>query len=264
MVAITARRPRFELGRVVSRTFGTLRRNLLVFGLLGLSVLGLPEAVMNWLISQQFFAHIQGPPVTFAAVLVAAVLGTILQAAIVQGVVLDQEGETADFGRCLSAGLRFLLPLLGTSLLVGLALAAGLLLSGLIASIVPVFGILFVVVYLVLAVIAGLAWIVTVPAIVVERRRIFQAFARSAKLTSNRRWSIFALMAVYFLVALLLAIAASAVGVAAGPLWRLIVGIPVQSTLAGLIGAAGVASIYFELRLIREGARSESLASVFD
>jgi hypothetical protein len=264
MVAITAQRPRFDVGRVVNRTFGVLRRNALVFGLLTLGVLGLPAVGLAWMRTQ---VHLLGlleiNALIYGQLLVFMMLSSVLQGAIVEGVSLDQQNEKPDLGRCLSAGLRCLLPLLGIGLLTGFGLLAGLIATVLFASIVPLFGVIFVPVYLVLAVIAALAWVVTVPAIVIERRRIFEAFARSAKLTNNRRWPIFALMAAYLVALVLANMAAIWLRTLTKADWPDLVR-PLLDAAISLIAAAGVASIYLELRFIREGVRPEALASVFD
>jgi len=39
---------------------------------------------------------------------------------------------------------------------------------------------------------------------------------------------------------------------------------PIVTTITGLVAAVGVASVYYELRSVREGVGPEALAAVFD
>jgi hypothetical protein len=107
---------------------------------------------------------------------------------------------------------------------------------------------------------------------VVEHTGVFGAISRSAELTRGRRWPLLGLLVIY-------AVASSAVrGVAQGVLTAAAIGLspaashaatnillqPLLSVVTGLVAAAGVASIYYELRSSREGVGPEALAAVFD
>lgn len=268
MTAAVMAAPRFDMGRVVKRTFEAIGRNLPVFGLLAVLLAGIPEAIA---IAGQVAAEGAGASsstsfvTTFASGNVEAGLlqaiggiarfvGTyVLQAALIHGVVADLNGRKASFGDCLSTGFRFFWPVLAIAILTGIALVFGFILL-----IVP-------------GVLMALAWTVNVPVEVVERTGVFGAFGRSADLTRNHRWAILGLALIYFILA---AIVSAAVLALTGVFNFAAVQHGLSATTLGvtaalnviesLIGAAGVAAIYYELRSIKEGVGPEALAAVFD
>ncbi len=254
MTAAAVAGSRFDLGRVVRRTFAVIGRNFVVFALLSLIVAGIPEAIVR------FFSLSAGAGATFdvrsgVAIggLISLLASCVLQAALIHGTIADLNGRKAVFGDCLSTGLRFLLPVVGVSFLTGLAVGLGFLLL-----IVP-------------GIMMALAWCVNVPVVVVERRGITSTFSRSAELTRGSRWPILGLFVVYILIAW----AADTLGVlithgfdlatlASGfnpAEWVILTLLQVAQSM---LGAAGIASIYYELRSTKEGVGPETLAAVFD
>ena len=256
MTTFDAVSTRFDMGRVASRTFGVIGRNFVVFLLLAVVLAGVPQGIARYF-SQS--AVLGGGGVWASLIsLIAGLIGfvgvAVLQAALIHGTISDLNGKKADFGDCLSTGLKFLLPVIGISILTGLAVGFGCLLL------------------LVPGVMLGLAWCVNVPVVVVERKEVFAAFGRSADLTRGHRWAILGLIVVWALAVWLIDV----VGIAAtagfsleglargafnGPQWALLT---VLQVIQSLIAAAGVASIYYELRSTKEGVGPESLAAVFD
>ncbi len=260
---------RFDLGRVAQRTFASIGRNFGVFALLALLLSGIPALLTGLLLTFASGDHTNQPTssvtdsttlvVIGASVigfvyLVGAIASFILQAAIIYGTIADLNGRRAQFGECLSMGLRnwFWLFLLAIVLIIAEA-----------------FGyILFIVPGLMLAV----AWMVAVPAQVVEHTGVFGAISRSAELTRGHRWAIFGLLIIYFIASLVLQ--GSIIGIIAALAVSLspsmsqtatqLVAQPLLNVTTSLIGAAGVASIYYELRSNREGIGPEALAAVFD
>ena len=260
---------RFDLGRVAQRTFASIGRNFGVFALLALLLSGIPALLTGLLLSLAGGGHAGQStggvtdPTTLAVIgvsvigfvyLVGAIASFILQAAIIYGTIADLNGRRAQFGECLSMGLRnwFWLFLLAIVLIIAEA-----------------FGyILFIVPGLMLAV----AWMVAVPAQVVEHTGVFGALSRSAELTRGHRWAIFGLLVIYFIASLVLQ--GSIIGIIAALAISLspnmsqtatqLVAQPLLNVTTSLIGAAGVASIYYELRSSREGIGPEALAAVFD
>ncbi len=247
-----------DIGRVASRTFGTIGRNPLVFGLLGLVFAGLPRFALQWEIVQAqkdlsnllAYGGLSG---------LAVLIGTfLLQGALTYGAVADLNGARPSLAECLTNGLRAILPLIALSILMGVALVVGFLLL-----IVP-------------GVLMALAWSVAVPSLVVERTGVFGAFSRSADLTRGHRGAILIIAIVFWVLSviaglvlgLVLAVVmgvshvsgadSSSVAVLSGMVQGVI------STVEGIIGAAGVATIYVELRAIKEGAGPRDLAAVFD
>ena len=255
MTAAVAASARFEMGRVITRTFGVIGRNFVVFALLALIVAGIPAALVNYLTeASRAGATFDARLGSGIAGLISLLASCVLQAALIHGTISDLNGRKAVFGDCLSTGMRFLLPVLGVSILTGFAVVLGFVLL-----IVP-------------GVLMALAWCVNVPVVVVERRGVMSTFSRSADLTRGHRWPILGLFVAYGLVAWVIDV----VGVVAAhgfSLASLTAGgfnpvewivLTVVQVVQALIGAAGLASIYYELRSNKEGVSAQQLASVFD
>ena len=260
MTDLTMTAPRFDIGRVVKLTFGAVGRNWLVFGLLAVLLSGVPQALLGWT-QTQMQGNPSGAfsvlPVFVLEVLLTIVASYVLQAAVVYGTVADLNGRRATFGECIAIGLRNLLPLIGLGILMGIALGFGFLLL-----IVP-------------GVLMGLAWIVAVPVVVVERTGVMASFGRSADLTRNHRLAIFALVILFvviFWIGIIVVGVFTAVftlgfaGNLTSPVLRLAIALvtAVLQAVVGALGAAGIAAIYYELRSIKEGVGPEQLAAVFD
>jgi MFS family permease len=252
MASAAAPVSRFDLGRVVERTFASIGRNFAVFlmltNLAGIGPAGLAASAN----SRQLFA--MGAAGSGFATLVGAIASFILQAAVVYGTIADLNGRRAVFSECLSTGLRSWFWIFLLAIVVGIA---------------EVFGFLLLIVP---GVMMAVAWVVAVPALVVERTGVFGAMSRSAELTRGHRWPIFGLLVIYLIAAAIISsmvsvvVGAAAVSVSAGvtqPALQLIAQ-PLVSIITKLISSAGVASIYFELRSTREGIGPEALAAVFD
>lgn len=267
---------KFEIGRVFQHTFGTIGNNFITF--LGLSILltGVPQAL---------FALIQldllgGQTVVeatnqfnYVSILWAAGAGLVvwlssmvLQAALVHGSIVGLNGRKASFADCLRTGLRHALPVLAITLISALGIMLGLLLL-----VIP--GIFLMIL-----------WVVVVPVRVAENRGVFETFSRSARLTEGSRGMILVLFIVYVLLswifsaimmALVMAVVGATGGLASGlaamadktsPVMMAVqvVASPLISAMSAMVGASGVAAIYYELRSIKEGAAPEQLASIFD
>jgi len=270
MTDTTVASGRFEIGRVMSRTFAVIGRNLGAFTLLALLLGGLPSLLMT--LAQLYFAgagtaalfHPGMAGMWIVGVLAMVLSAFILQAAIVHATMADLNGRRVVVGESLMVGLRNCLPLLGLALLSGLGVMLGVLLL-----IVP-------------GIILAVMWSVAVPAKIVEGVGVTQAFSRSTDLTRGRRWAIFGLFLIYMVLSWVVQIAITAICAAfsgllgfipvtseaqglIGNLQRAqVVAAPIIGTITALISAAGVAALYYELRSTREGVGAEALASVFE
>jgi hypothetical protein len=253
--------PRFEMGRVVKRTFSVVGSNVVTFALLSL-VPALCLAVVSSLGSQLE----EGGEITSANVdtlanigiagLVYFVSALVLQAGVVHGAVVSLHGRRAAVGDCLATGLRNVVPLL----LIGLLMVLGVM-AGLILLVVP--GIIF-----------ALMWSVAIPVRVVERTKILGVFGRSRELTRGHKWTIFGAYLLFIIVVIFISIpfgVVTAITVAASgasaaeSLTSLETAVYVlNSMVTSVIGSTFIASIYYELRQIKEGIGPEALASVFD
>jgi hypothetical protein len=244
-------KPRFEIGRVATMTFGVVRGNFLIFLVLGI-IATLPNAFFS-VATTTGAVNVRGATAsffvaTFAAVFVGALFTFVLQAVITQGTINHLNRQPASLGRLLMVGLREILPLFAIGILESLGIGLGFILL-----IVP--GIMLFVM-----------WSVIVPIRVVEHRGIFESFSRSAELTAGYRWPIFGTMLVYYIgagIAQFSVRPAVGVAISSGMTWTYVgIGTLVNAVVA-VVAATGIACIYYELRMIKEGVGPEQIASVF-
>jgi hypothetical protein len=179
----------FDFGRVIKNTFGAIRQNAATFAILALVLAGIPAAISTFGlvgllggVTRLGSSSPAEPSFSFLGFNAALAGGgglinlfanAILQAAIIYGAAAHLNGRPATLGECFGAGLRRCLPLIGLMIVIGFAVFFGFLLL-----IVP-------------GIMMAVAWIVAVPALVVERTGVFGALGRSADLTRGRRWPIF-------------------------------------------------------------------------
>ena len=269
MAVAEASAPRFQMGRVATRTFSVIGANILTFTLLAL-IPAIPAAVMYWgwsrftvglnPVNRQF--DLGALSTASAAGFVYFICYFVFQAAVVHATVAYLNGKRASFGDALSTGLANFFPLFPLSLLVGLGV-----LGGMILLIVPGF-------------IIALMWSVAVPVRVVEHTGITAALGRSSELTRGHRWAIFGLVIAFIILEVIISAIFGAVSIAqyafSNPgdpaavmrAWTTspshLASSTVTAIIYSVIAAAGAASIYYELRVIKEGIGPEALASVFD
>jgi hypothetical protein len=258
---------RFEMGRVISGTFEVIGRNFVPLALMALLLGGLPNLLVGLFqvrVASQadvFQPRLVGGSLVGGLIMLAAAF--VLQAAIVHATVADLNGRRVVFGDSLKVGVRNCLPLIGLAILMGLGIGLGFILL-----IIP--GLILMVM-----------WAVAVPAKVVEKIGVFDAFTRSRDLTRGRRWPIFGLFVLYAIAAwivnaIILAVFAPfalAKGLPTADTMESFVGTlsvvqlvadPLIATVSTLFSTAGLATLYYELRGSREGVGPDALASVFD
>ena len=262
MTSAIAMAPRFDMGRVAKRTFGSIGRNWVVFLALAVLLTGVPQALFQYFMLGASLQGASQPNLNriWAALptgLIMLAASSVLQAALVHGTVADLNGRKASFGDCLATGVRYFLPVIAIAILETIAVGFGFLL------------------FIVPAIIMALTWLVAVPAEVTERTGVLGAFSRSADLTRNHRWSLLGLCLVYALLSIVVStiiggiLGAVFLGAfwAAGPertvLMQVALSLIVQP-LQTMVATAGIASVYYELRSIKEGVGPEQLAAVFD
>lgn len=255
-----------DIGRVISRTFSTLGANVAPFFLLSLIFAGLPNVAVGYLV-QQFFlpwfyansdpANLgwQGLLLQFGVTLVLLLPAYILIGALTHGSIVYLNGGRATIGDCLGTGLKLSLPLLGLGLLTTLGIG------------------LFMLLLIVPGIMAATRWAVAAPALVVERTGVMDAFGRSEELVRGSRWRIFWLIVIWFIASFGIQVVVES-ALSSVMVWALTLGdyaflvifgiTGIYSAISSMIGAAGTASLYYELRTIKEGATSEELAKVFD
>ncbi len=259
MTAVTAAadRPRLDMGRVVKTTFGSIKRNIVVFGLFSAVLVAAPDSAIAWLGYVMKAAGASSDETSGVALLgriVDLIASAVLTGALAYGVVEDLAGRRPAAIATFRAGLRNSAKVFGIKFLVGLVsvLAAILL-------IVP-------------GVILALRWSMAAPAGVIEGVGVNEAINRSAILTRGNRWAILGLTVALFLLVLLFVFLVNFVIivlqtlVAPGEFGGIATAVTsgVASGLLGMFLAAGSAVTYAELRSMSEGVLPDQLASVFD
>lgn len=251
-----ALRPKVGVGKVIGETFQVLGRNFGSFLLLAVALVGVPGVVLG-LLTQEFVTGGQptANPLYWTFAVGRGLFGLILQAAIIHGVVNDLNGRKAPVMDSLRIALRVFLPLLVIGILTALGVGFGMVLL-----IVP-------------GVILLLAWSMAVPVYVMEERRLFEVFGRSAALTRDNRWrilGIYLLLAIAFMVinAIIMAVFGLASffngGVVSMTFMMSVVAAPIMAVFNALMSAALVSTLYVELRRVKEGVGAADLAAVFD
>jgi len=257
---------RYDIGRVVSTIIKMIGRNLPNFilftvvcafipGIFSGAVLSkmnstLPVVGVNSDISTamaNFKSHSLANSGLFLLSSLITLLGLLyLQAGVVGTVVGDLEGTTGVSPW--RAAWRHILPLLGITIVVGLAIGFSSILL------------------LVPGILVGLALSVTVPARVAEARGVFSSMQRSRDLTRGCRWRIFLTFLLFFGFGMVLGSASIILRTifhAPPSLWAITVA-PLINAVSTLVGTVGLAVIYCELRTAKEGGGATALAAAFD
>jgi len=260
---IAAGSARFEMGRVISRTFRVIADNAPVFLALT-TLLCLPAIIYSQfsIITGLFGYHVTIPVgmgglgAIYAQVAIgyaiSFIFANLLEAAITHGTIVSLNGGKASFGECLSTAISNILPLLAIVLIETIAI-----LLGFVVLIVP-------------GVILMLMLCVPVQVRVTEHKGIMESLSRSAELTKGYKGQIFGLLVIYFVVIIVIELLIRPLtGVAmiarAGEATTIpYVGVAMLVQIVfSLLNAVGTTSIYYELRLVKEGVGPEQLAAVF-
>lgn len=266
MASIEEHRSGISVGRVFAQAFAAIGSNPMTF--FGLTLIfGIISVLITLLEGPQGLNVQQGVlqsggsaaaiGLRIISMIVSIFLSMLVQGALVRATVAHAEGRRATIGESAAAGARAALPLLGLALLTSLGVAIGMVLL-----IVP-------------GVILYLMWSVAAPALVEERRGVFESFARSRALTKGARWSIFGLEVV---VIILISIVSAVYGLlllasfgASGMVDLAREGLPIGwiisqilvSTIITIFWSATQNSLYVELRRWKDGFTPERLADVF-
>lgn len=246
-----------DVGGVISETFKVTIRNLLPFSLVGL-LLHIPVYLMLLAAAALPLEAATARLLTTGSGLVGGFVGFVLTGALTFGVIAHLRGERQSIGVIMSVGARRAVRVFLVSLVAGLAWLVGLALC-----IVP--GII----------VSCMLW-VAVPVAVMEDAGIQESMDRSQTLTVGTRWSVFAVNLLMYLIT-----GAGNLVIMAGAMMVVIIGTtsgdisPARMAAGQLVGsvllvpfqclqAASVAVGYHDLRVHREGARVEDLATVFE
>lgn len=250
---------RFEIGAVISRAFETIGSNILLFCGLALVLAGIPQFLFEFWRVTNFTSPYSGMGASYylspsylgmsgATWLVSIVTGAILQASLTRATVMHLSGETPQFGQCLAVGIGMILPMIAIGLLAGIGVGIAMLFL-----IVP-------------GIILWLVWSVVTPAYVQEKVGIFEAFGRSAALTSGARGRIFLTMLVVLVLLWVLSIPVGFLTMAmmaTGNAFLISFVTGALSALSSMILVTTQASIYVELRQLKEGVAPSDLEAIF-
>ena len=232
-----------ETGKLIGQVFRILFANFLPFMFLA-AILSTPSLGLSLYLALEFQQGVAHPYMNLLSIPMSVVV-YIATGAITYGVFQQLRGTGASFLGCCAVGARRILPVLGVSILVGLAIFGGTLLL-----IVP-------------GIIAALTLYVAVPCTVVEEAGVVTSLRRSRELTRGYRGQLFGLTIVLALVQL-------AIGV---PLMIVYSGDAANLSYVGLqwvmgvfntsLSATAMALVYFRLRVLKERFDVEGIAAVF-
>ena len=268
---------RFEVGEAVASTFRTWTKLFVPLTALGLiaAVPGVLVALIFPLDVSDDAMGVNGRMLAMSTTvsLIGAILGLVAAGAASDMVFRHLHSEPVIVGRSLSLALSKLGSLIVLGLLIGLImLPFGLLGAGL--AFIPVLGILLSIAVVIAAIITFLGLIVAAPALVVENLPAVEAMKRSWALTKGRRGAIFgSLVVVGLMVGVLMVVVGFILNVdvlKAKDIAEVIATTRrnlVVTTLAGapfsMLSAVLYAVIYHDLRIEKEGVRSEDLSKIF-
>ena len=245
---------RFRITEVVSQSFSTVGGARLPMLATSLVTIALPAAALQAALGADAAAGWLTMPgeqvLTAIAIgwLISLLVGTLGEVVMIALALDVLAGRPVQFGPALAQGLRLLLPAIAVRLLLWLGIAFGLM--------------LFILPGLVLM----LTWAVVLPVLVAERPGIFASFARSGELLRGARWRLLLLFAIVAVAWSLFGGMGQGFALASQTSGARIGSIVVQAlvaTLTGAMGAAGLSTIYHQLKSEREGLVGEDLEAVF-
>ena len=263
----------FNFGRTFSRTFGFMRESLASVGLFFLAI-QLINGAVSFVTQQQIVAAITSaaetaepgaaPSAMFASpwywgsIALSLLIGSLLYAGAIAGLLKVARGEQTSLGDCFQAGMAKLLPVLGLTILWWLAVVLGWVLL-----IIP--GLILITM-----------WSVALPALIGENLGVIESFGRSRELTRGSRLSIFGLLLVSLIILYIPmiflggAVAGSMMGGMMGGMASgtglgamvILIAVP-YGWFAGMLLSSLLVSIYTETTLIKGGGSTAQLSDVF-
>ncbi|HEX8257701.1 MAG TPA: hypothetical protein VF589_08700 [Allosphingosinicella sp.] len=241
---------KIDMGRVVSRGFQVIGRHALPFIGLALLLGVLPTFLTyRFLIGNlEIGAAMFLSPFYWLSTLISLICTYLLQATLVRSSILELSGRGPDVGGSLAMAVKLLLPMIGIAILTTMIVGIGMMLL-----VVP-------------GIIAYIMLIVAVPVLVEERNGVIGSMQRSRALTKGSRWRILVLLLlfgiIYFAVSMLATFALGAIGIGSA-LDAMAVVQSLTGGIVALIVGAMLASLYVELRTVKEGATPDGLADIF-
>ncbi len=233
----------FRFGSALRRAFGIYSRNAVSFSIVGMFAY-LPVAAIT--LYSRTFSPNERALWDAGGLLFYLLLQPIVTAVILHAAFQDMRGRPARLGESVQRGLQRVFPLIGVTVLTMLGVILGTLLL-----IIP-------------GVILWIRWYLAAAVCVVEQKGPLGSLDRSTELTKGNRWKLFAAVLITLIV-----------GAAVEGLIALLFDFPITSVVVVAVDGvwqgigAGFGSVltvvfYHDLRVLKEGADIESIASVFD
>jgi hypothetical protein len=221
---------KLDTAAVFDRLFSLYGRQFTVLVGLGAAIF-VPLAVLSALVASS------GSVALIPVVVILAAIGQSFYTGAVVEAVADMRDGRRDFsvGDLLRAAAPFTFPLLAAGFVYGLCVAIGL-----IALIIP--GLVF------------LTWFsLFAPAIVLERRGIFESLTRSRELVRDNGWGVFGVIVVAFLIQAVVNNLLQRVGLDIADSWPVAALFSaVGSILTAPIFGLAVSVVYFDLRDLKQ------------
>lgn len=255
--------PRLRLDHVLTEALEFIFRNApMVFGL-GVLLVGLPEMLFDYATLTAPFPP--GNDNAMTSIVVEAFRATLFHGGIAYLFWQELEGRRVTWRELLTPGLKVLVPLLATGVMMNLIIETGFYALAIVGA--SVGAPLLYLAGSILYPFVGLAVVVAV----VERPGVFAALGRAFQIARGARLKLLALFALYIVFAFGADWLAEAVGLGtyynsdrAFGLFPALLTCAAASTLSDVYLASIAAAAYFEIRRLREVAPPEDPAAVFD
>ena len=240
-----------SISNVVSNITGVITRNPLIFLGLSLVIVGIPQLLIGLIstpdaASSSVMTIFENPAALAGgalAYLAFIVLSIVLQASLVVATVNDLSGKPVDFASCINRAFSKFFPLVGLGIVMSFGIAIGFLLI-----VIP-------------GIILYLMWMVSSPVLMVEGKGVFDSLSRSRALTSGNRWKLLGIVIVFIVFSIIVSIPFGIFTLLSPVLG--VIGSALASAITSAVSSAGVASIYIELRNMKDGTDTSTLADVF-
>jgi hypothetical protein len=257
----------FRIGRVISRTFSVLSRNIVKFSVVtGIGVL--PTLLFPQPSIENGGNPFTNVPLVLIALVLLLVLSLLSQAIIFYGAFQDMRGRPVNLADGLQISLGRFFPLIGLGFIVFLTLIGIGIVTGLLVA-VPIVK-YFAWLMIIPAMMLFMAWSMGTPICVVEQVGPVRSLGRSQELTKGSRWRILGLFLVTaipgLIISVLVGAAMGAVSVlvpVGGPLLMQIVTLVWQAIWSAFFSII-LAVAYHDLRVAKEGIDTDQIAAVFE
>lgn len=240
----------FSVLRVVKSTLVFAFKHALVLFPAALILIPLPQILAGMVMANTPPERLVFSPYYWVALVGSMITGYLLQSLVVRVVLRDKGEAKLGLGAAFGASLQRILTVFFLLILMFLGVTLGTALL-----IVP-------------GLILGTMWCVAIPALIVEGIGPFKALGRSQALTKGHRWPIFGMFVLAGVLSFVVTFAGYRFDFAAMASSTQVMDMPqillnaAIAALTAVIFSCGLAAIYAELRLIKDGTTRDAGASV--